>query len=172
MKGLKDPLWNRASRTGMQRRIGNRHWIFRRDSTPPLLFACIVIPVTDAVSANAVVSLRRLHINHLLFLEGLKPYSKNEWKMNTIIHVIRILGDDWRIILRKKICLEGIALTNEIRISNDAAHALRRSQSCGGDWQRSQERSKKITWNLTFAESRKASTKRPDCQFSCILRGF
>ena len=73
--------------------------IFQGDSLSPILFVLSLIPLTlvlrkikmgyDLESGNGMV-------NHLLFMDDLKPYGKNENQMDSLIQSVRVVFEDMR----------------------------------------------------------------------------
>ena len=74
--------WN-TELISVNQRLGNvriRRGIFQGDSLSPLLFVLAVIPLTLMLNKTKIFYLskrRSEKINHLLFMDDLKPFAKN-----------------------------------------------------------------------------------------------
>ena len=74
--------WN-TELISVNQRLGNvriRRGIFQGDSLSPLLFVLAVIPLTLMLKKTKIFYLskrRSEKINHLLFMDDLKPFAKN-----------------------------------------------------------------------------------------------
>ena len=75
--------WN-TELTASNQRLGNvkiRRGIFQGDSLSPLLFALVMIPLTLVLrQTKACCELKKVgkKINHLLFMDDLEMFAKNE----------------------------------------------------------------------------------------------
>ena len=71
--------------------------IFQGDSLSPLLFVLSLIPFTVILRKTESAyqfSSNKEKINHLLFMDDLKLYAKNEKDLESLVQTVRILGDD------------------------------------------------------------------------------
>ena len=67
--------------------------IFQGDALSPLLFIIVMIPLNHTLrKCTAGYKLSRLHekINHLIYMDGIKLFAKNEKELETPIHAVRI----------------------------------------------------------------------------------
>ena len=73
--------------------------ILQGDSLSPLLFVLALIPLTLILrEVKAGYDLReKVRINHLLFMDELKLYGKNENQIDTLVNTVRVFCDDIRI---------------------------------------------------------------------------
>ena len=80
--------------------LGNvniKRGIFQGDSLSPLLFIICLIPMTlilRKVKAGYELGKESLSINHLLFMDDLKVYGKNETELETLLNSVRIFSND------------------------------------------------------------------------------
>ena len=72
--------------------------IFQGDSLSPLLFVLALIPLTLILrDVKAGYDLReKVRINHLLFMDDLKLYDKNEKQIDTFVNTVRVFSNDIR----------------------------------------------------------------------------
>ena len=94
MKGWRTELSSGGVRLGD---VNIRRGIFQGDSLSPLLFVLSLIPLTlvlrkvkagyDLGDGNGV-------INHLLFMDDLKVYGKNQNQVDTLVQTIRVVTTD------------------------------------------------------------------------------
>ena len=70
--------------------------IFQGDALSPLLFVIALIPLTHILrKANPGYGFRTGEtINHLLFMDDLKLYSKSESVLNSLIQTVRVFSKD------------------------------------------------------------------------------
>ena len=71
--------------------------IFQGDSLSSLLFVLSLIPFTVILRKTESAyqfSSNKEKINHLLFMDDLKLYAKNEKDLESLVQTVRILGDD------------------------------------------------------------------------------
>ena len=71
--------------------------IFQGDALSPLLFIIAMMPLNHIPrKCTAGYKLIRLQekINHLMCLDDIKPYAKNEKELETLIHAVRIYSQD------------------------------------------------------------------------------
>ena len=77
--------------------VNVRRGIFQEDSLSPLLFVVALIPlslVLREVKAGYDLTGKKDFVNHLVYMEDLKPYSRNEKQMDTLINTVRIFSSD------------------------------------------------------------------------------
>ena len=92
-------LW-RTTLTSNGKMLGEvefKRGIFQGDSLSPLLFVIALIPLTDILrntQAGYKISKSEEKINHLLFMDDLKLYSKNEKELDSLVQTVRIFSDD------------------------------------------------------------------------------
>ena len=93
--------WNTELTAG-GRILGNvriRRGIFQGDSSSPLLFVIAIIPLSLILrEVNITYDLGKGNgkLNHLLFMDDLKLFAKNENQLKSLIHTVRIFSDDIR----------------------------------------------------------------------------
>ena len=71
--------------------------IFQGDSLSPLLFLLCLIPLTVILHKSesaSQFSSNKEKINHLLFMDDLKLYAKNEKDLDSLVQTVRIFSDD------------------------------------------------------------------------------
>ena len=71
--------------------------IFQGDSLSPLLFVIILIPLTHILrkaSPGYEFASSKEKINHLLYMDNLKLYSKTEKTLDSLIQTVRIFSND------------------------------------------------------------------------------
>ena len=71
--------------------------IFQRDSLSPLVFVLALIPLSlilRKVKAAYEFSGSKEKINHLLFMDELKLYSRNEKGLDSLVQTVRGLSED------------------------------------------------------------------------------
>ena len=74
-------------------RVRIKRGIFQGDSLSPLLFVIALIPlsmVLREVKAGYSLGRGRLSLNHLLFMDDLKLYGKNENQVDTLVNTVRV----------------------------------------------------------------------------------
>ena len=74
-----------------------RRGIFQGDSFSPLLFVLAVIPLSfmlRKVKAGYDLGRNKGRVNHLLFMDDLKLYGKNERQLDTLVNSVRIPSED------------------------------------------------------------------------------
>ena len=113
--------------------------IFQGDSFSPLLFVISLIPLTlllRKMKAGYDLGGRQGKINHLLFMDDLKLYGKNENQIDTLVQSVRVMCDDIRmefgvskcasLVLKKGklVHSEGISLPNgqQIRVVTEEGY--------------------------------------------------
>ena len=67
--------------------------IFRGDALSPLLFIIAMMPFNHILrKCTAVYKLSRTQekINHLMYMDDIKLFAKNEKEMKTLLHAVRI----------------------------------------------------------------------------------
>ena len=91
--------WN-TDLTASNQRLGNvkiRRGTFQGDSLSPLLFVLVMIPLTLVLrQTKASYELKKgvKKINHLLFMDDLELFAKNEDQINKIVNIVRIFLED------------------------------------------------------------------------------
>ena len=91
--------WN-AELTASNQRLGNvriRRGIFQGDSLPPLLFVLVIIPLTLVLRQTKIsheLEKGGKKINHLLFMDDLKLFAKNEDQIDSSVNTVRIFSED------------------------------------------------------------------------------
>ena len=110
-----------------------RRGIFQGDSLSPLLFVLALIPlslVLRKVKAGYDLGKNKGIVNHLLFMDDLKLYGKNEKQIDTLLNTVRIFSKDIgmefginkcatvNIKRGRKVTSEGIQLPNGDLIKN------------------------------------------------------
>ena len=91
--------WN-TELTASNQKLGNvkiRHGIFQGDSLSPLLFVLVMIPLTLVLrQTKASYELKKggKKINHLLFMDDLKLFAKNEDQIDNLVNTVRIFSED------------------------------------------------------------------------------
>ena len=77
--------------------VNIRRGIFQGDSSSPLLFVLALIPLTlvlKEVKVGYDLGRGQGKVNHLLFMDDLKLYGKNENEADTLINTVRIFCND------------------------------------------------------------------------------
>lgn len=91
--------WNTELNAG-QNRLGNvkiKRGIFQGDSLSPLLFVMTMIPLTLILRKTNIsyeVKKKGERINHLLFMDDLKLFAKNEDQIDSLVNTVRIFSED------------------------------------------------------------------------------
>ena len=91
--------WN-TELTASNKRFGNvkiKCGIFQGDSLSPLLFLLVMIPLTLVLrqtKASYKLKKRGKKINHLLIMDDLKLFAKNEDKTDNLVNTVRIFLED------------------------------------------------------------------------------
>ena len=96
MKGWRTELSSGGVRLGD---VNIRRGIFQGDSFTPLLFVLSLIPLTlllRKVKAGYDLGDKNGVINHLLFMDDLKVYGKNQNQVDTLVQTIRVVTTDMR----------------------------------------------------------------------------
>ena len=71
--------------------------IFQGDSLSPLMFVIAMIPLTlvlRKIKASYKVSSDGEQINHLMFMDDIKLYAKNESGLDALVQSVRVLSND------------------------------------------------------------------------------
>jgi len=77
--------------------VNVRRGIFQGDSLPPLLFVIAIIPLTRMLrQCDTGYQLGDGHrkINHLLFMDDLKLYGRNDREIESLVHTVWIFSED------------------------------------------------------------------------------
>ena len=72
--------------------------IFQGDSLSPLLFVMAMIPLTTLLRKESMgyrFSKSKKQINHLLFMDDLKLYAKDEADLDKLINVVSLVTLEW-----------------------------------------------------------------------------
>ena len=75
--------------------VNIRRGIFQGDSLSPLLFIISLIPLTMILNKTKhgyQFSTNGQRINHLLYMDDLKLYSRTEKELNSLVEIVRILS--------------------------------------------------------------------------------
>ena len=128
--------WN-TELTASNQRVGNVKiscGIFQGDSLSPLLFVLVMIPLTlmlRQTKASYEVKKGVKKINHLLFMDDLKFFSKNEYQTDSSVNTVRISSEDIKMEFgllkcgalnmkrRKVVKSEGISMPNIKMMKNN-----------------------------------------------------
>ena len=71
--------------------------IFQGDALSSLLFIIAMMPLNHILSkctAGYKLSKSQEKINHLIYMDGIKLFAKNEKELETLIHTVRIYNQD------------------------------------------------------------------------------
>ena len=103
------PNWKTVLTTGRENlgEINIRRGIFQGDSLSPLLFVIALIPLTailSKVQAKYQLGKGKGSINHLLFMDDLKLFGKDEREIESLVNTVRIFSDDIRMEFGLKKC--------------------------------------------------------------------
>ena len=74
-----------------------RHGIFQGDSVSPILFVLMMIPLTLVLRhTKTSYELKKggQKINHLLFMDDLKLFVKNEDQIDSLVNTVKIFSED------------------------------------------------------------------------------
>ncbi|XP_069983749.1 uncharacterized protein [Penaeus vannamei] len=94
--------WNTELNAG-QTRLGNakiKQGIFQGDSLSPLLFVLTMIPLTlllRKINIFYEVKKKGERINHLLFMDDLKLFAKDNDQIDSLVNTVRIFSEDIKI---------------------------------------------------------------------------
>ena len=75
----------------------NQRGIFQGDALSPLLFIIAMMPLNHILrkcAAGYKLSRSQEKINHLMYLDDIKLFAKNEKELETLIHAVRIYSQD------------------------------------------------------------------------------
>ena len=78
-------------------KVNMRRGIFQGDSLSPLLFVICMIPITSVlrkVRAGYVLRGGEVKVNHLLFMDDLKLFGKNEGETNGLVSTVQMISKD------------------------------------------------------------------------------
>ena len=81
--------------------------IFQGDSLSPLMFVLELIPLSlilRKAKAAYVFSGSKVKINHLLFMDYLKLYSRNEKELGSLVQTIRVFSKDMGMKFDTQVC--------------------------------------------------------------------
>ena len=71
--------------------------IFQGDALSPFLFIIVMMPLNHILrkcTAGYKLSRSQEKINHLMYMDDIKLFAKNEKELETLIHVVRIYSQD------------------------------------------------------------------------------
>ena len=74
-----------------------RRGIFQGDSLSPLLFVLAMVPLTLILRKTKVFYETKKgggKINHLMFIDDIKLFAKNEDQVDSLVHTVRVFSDD------------------------------------------------------------------------------
>lgn len=76
--------------------VNIKRGIFQGDSLSPLLFVVSLIPLTMLLrdSSPGYVFKNKVKVNHLLYMDDLKLFSKSESDIESLVHTVRIFSED------------------------------------------------------------------------------
>ena len=77
----------------------NQRGIFQGDALSPLLFIIAMMPLNHILrkcAAGYKLSRSQEKINHLMYMDDIKLFAKNEKELETLIHAVRIYSQDIR----------------------------------------------------------------------------
>ena len=77
--------------------VENKRGIFQGDSLSPLMFVLALIPLSlilRKAKAAYEFSESKEKINHLLFMDDLKLYSKSEKGLDSLVQTVRVFSED------------------------------------------------------------------------------
>ena len=83
--------------------------IFQREALSPLLFIIAMMPLNHIVRKCTVgykLNRSQKKINHLMYMDDIKLFAKNEKEQETLIHTVRIYCQD----IGMKFCIEKCAI--------------------------------------------------------------
>ena len=81
--------------------------IFQGDSLSPLLFALSMVPLSlirRQINTSYEWGKKEYKLNHLLFMDDLKLFSKREKQMDTLVRTVHFFSTDIGIEFRMKKC--------------------------------------------------------------------
>ena len=84
-----------------------RRGIFQGDSLSPLLFVIAMLPLSNVLNESAAgyqLSEKEGKITHLLFMDDLKLYGRNEKEINSLVPTVRVFSSDIGMDFRIKKC--------------------------------------------------------------------
>ena len=74
-----------------------RRGIFQGHSLSPLLFVIAMLPLSSVLNESAAgyqLSKKEGKITHLLFMDDLKLYGRNEKEINSLVPTVRVFSSD------------------------------------------------------------------------------
>ena len=84
-----------------------KHAIFQGDSLSPLVFVLALIPISlilRKVKAAYEFSESKEKINHLLFTDDLKLYSRSDKGLDSLVQTVRVFREDRNGVWYRKVC--------------------------------------------------------------------
>ena len=77
--------------------VNIKRGIFQDDTLSPLLFVVAMIPLTHLlrkIKSGYEFTKGKEKISHLLYMDDLKLYAKNEKKLDSHVQTVRVLSND------------------------------------------------------------------------------
>ena len=77
--------------------VKDHRGIFQRGALSPLPFIIVMIPLDHILrkcTAGYILSKSQGKINQLIYMDDIKIFAKNEKELETLIHAVRIYGQD------------------------------------------------------------------------------
>ena len=106
-------------------RVDIRRGIFQGDSLSPLLFVICMIPLTKVlrkIKAGYVIKEGNLKVNHLLFMDDLKLFGKNEREIDSLVKTVQVISKDIGMEFEIKKC--GVVIMKRGKLSKTDGIAL------------------------------------------------
>ena len=78
-------------------KVNIKRGIFQEDTISPLLFVIVLIPLSmilREIECGYQLEKHSIKINHILFMNDLKLYGKNEIELNSLINTVHIFSQD------------------------------------------------------------------------------
>ena len=77
-------------------KVNIRRGFFQGDSLSPLLFVLALLPLSMILRVSVGYEMTKdgCRINHLLFMDDLKLFAKNEKEIDSLVQTVRIFSDD------------------------------------------------------------------------------
>lgn len=81
--------------TAISNRLNIRRGIFQGDSLSPLLFCLSLIPLTHELNNSSYgYKINKKIFNHLLYLEDLKLFAKDDNELKGLLNIVKYFSDD------------------------------------------------------------------------------
>ena len=87
--------------------VENKRGIFQGDSLSPLMFVLALIPLSLILRKAKTAyefSESKEKINHLLFMDDLKLYSRSEKGLNSLVQTVRVFSEHRNGVWYRKVC--------------------------------------------------------------------